>query len=99
MTCFKKDINMSHYDNLIEKDDQPLSYNIGSSNYAQMTIQPWEVWEAWNLNPWEADVVKRIARTKKIEGKSELESKLEDWQKIEHIAKFMINKLNKEVNK
>lgn len=38
--------------------------NIGTSNYSELKIQPWDVWEAWNLNPWDADIVKRVARTK-----------------------------------
>lgn len=50
-------------------------YNVGTSNYSTMNIQPWDVWQDWNLNPWDADIVKRVARTKVNMSKS-LQNKL-----------------------
>ena len=73
-------------------------YNIGSSNYATMKIQPWDVWRAWNLNPWDADMVKRIARTKKIAGMSEIEARIEDYEKIKHNCDERISQLKEELN-
>ena len=73
-------------------------YNIGSSNYASMKIQPWDVWRAWNLNPWDADMVKRIARTKKIAGMSEIEARIEDYEKIKHNCDERISQLKEELN-
>lgn len=62
------------------------SHNVGNSDYAKHKIQPWDIWLEYQLNPWEADIVKRIVRTKAEGGMSPLEARLLDFQKIEHIA-------------
>lgn len=69
------------------------SYNIGSSDYATKKIQPWDIWEEYKLNPWEADIVKRILRKKKAVGKNMTESRIEDLEKIIHVAKELIRQL------
>lgn len=68
--------------------------NIGESNYSNAVIQPWSVWQDWDLNPWDADIVKRIYRTKKQQGKTAKESRIEDYQKIIHICQERIRQLN-----
>lgn len=68
-------------------------YNIGSSNYASLKIQPWDVWKDWKLDPWDADIVKRISRTKEIPGKSFQEARIEDYEKIKHICDEKISQL------
>ena len=73
-------------------------YNIGSSNYASMKIQPWDVWKDWKLDPWDADIIKRISRTKEIPGKSFEDARIEDYEKIKHICDEKIYQL-KEKNK
>ena len=35
-------------------------YNVGNSDYSKHKIQPWDIWREYNLNPWDADIVKRI---------------------------------------
>ena len=40
------------------------SYNVGKSDYSKHTIQPWDIWKEYNLNPWDADIVKRVLRSK-----------------------------------
>lgn len=67
--------------------------NVGASNYSKSIIQPWSVWQAWNLNPWDADIVKRVYRTKKQQGKTENDSRIEDYQKIIHICQERIRQL------
>ena len=67
--------------------------NVGESNYSEAVIQPWSVWQDWKLNPWDADIVKRIYRTKKQQGKTEEESRIEDYQKIIHICQERIRQL------
>jgi hypothetical protein len=69
------------------------SYNVGKSDYAKHTIQPWDIWKDWNLNPWDADIVKRVLRTK------EGEPRTVDYEKIIHICKYRIAQLSKEVLK
>lgn len=69
------------------------SYNVGSSDYATKKIQPWSIWEEYNLNPWEADIVKRILRKKMIPGKTKEETRIEDLEKIIHVCKELIRQL------
>lgn len=63
-------------------------YNIGTSNYSEHTIQPWSVWIDWNLNPWDADIIKRVLRTKVGA------SRKEDYRKIIHICNERIRQLD-----
>lgn len=69
------------------------SYNVGKSDYAKHKIQPWNIWEEYNLNPWDADIIKRVLRTK------EGEARTLDYEKIIHICKYRIAQLSKEVSK
>lgn len=69
------------------------SYNIGKSDYAKHSIQPWDIWKEYNLNPWDADIVKRVLRSK------EGEERTLDYEKIIHICKYRIAELSKEVSK
>lgn len=65
-------------------------YNVGKSDYALHKIQPWDIWKEYNLNPWDADIVKRVLRTKEGEERSL------DYQKIIHICKERIRQLAEE---
>lgn len=69
------------------------SYNVGKSDYAKHAIQPWDIWKEYNLNPWDADIVKRVLRSK------EGEARTLDYEKIIHICKYRIVQLSKEVLK
>lgn len=69
------------------------SYNVGKSDYSKHAIQPWDIWKEYNLNPWDADIVKRVLRTK------EGEPRTVDYEKIIHICKYRIAELSKEVLK
>ena len=66
----------------------PLSHNVGGSNYASLGIQPWEIWRRAGLNPWDADIVKRVLRTK------EGDSRKMDYEKIIHICQERIAQLD-----
>lgn len=69
------------------------SYNVGKSDYSKHAIQPWDIWKEYNLNPWDADIVKRVLRTK------EGEPRTVDYEKIIHICKYRIAELSKEALK
>lgn len=69
------------------------SYNVGKSDYSKHTIQPWNIWKEYSLNPWDADIVKRVLRSK------ESEARTLDYEKIIHICKYCIAELSKEVLK
>ena len=45
-------------------DTAVRSHHCGSSDYSSHVIQPWTIWQDYKLNPWDADIVKRILRTK-----------------------------------
>lgn len=69
------------------------SYNVGKSDYSKHAIQPWDIWKEYNLNPWDADIVKRVLRSK------EGEARTLDYEKIIHICRYRIAELSKEVSK
>ncbi|MCD6435481.1 MAG: hypothetical protein J7L15_03755 [Clostridiales bacterium] len=64
--------------------------NIGSSNYSDFKIQPWAIWYEYGLNPWDADIIKRILRTK------EGDSRMLDYQKVMHICEERIRQIVEE---
>lgn len=66
------------------------SYNVGASDYSKHVIQPWSIWIDYDLNPWDADIVKRILRTKASE------PRLMDYEKIIHICKERIRQIQNE---
>ena len=68
--------------------------NVGNSNYAKHLIQPWSIWIDYNLNAWDADIVKRVLRTKSEPGISEKEARIMDYNKIIHICKERIRQLD-----
>lgn len=66
---------------------QTRSFNIGTSDYSQHVIQPWSIWIDWDLNAWDADIVKRVLRTKIGD-----ERKM-DYEKIIHICQERIRQI------
>lgn len=65
------------------------SGNIGNSDYSQHFIQPWTIWIDANLNAFDADIIKRVLRTK------EGDSRKMDYEKIIHICKERIRQIEK----
>lgn len=91
-----KEISDELYDKLyllgiIDKSDIRTS-NIGASDYSKHIIQPWAIWLDYNLNPWDADIIKRVLRTKSGESR-EL-----DYKKIIHICKERLRQIEIENN-
>lgn len=74
----------------IVASDKVRSYNVGKSDYSGRVIQPWSVWLDWDLNPWDADIVKRIGRHK--EGEDEMLK----YEKIMHICEERIRQISLE---
>lgn len=69
------------------------SHNVGKSNYSNKTIQPYSIWIDWDLNPWDADIVKRVLRTKEECGMSEIDARIMDYEKIIHVCNERIRQL------
>ena len=73
-----------------EKDIEDIrSYNVGASNYSEHAIQPWDIYLEYDLNPWDADIVKRVLRTKKTD------TRKMDYEKIIHTCKERIRQIEK----
>lgn len=60
--------------------------NVGKSDYAEHIIQPWSIWLDYNLNAWDADIIKRVLRTKEEPGMSARDARIMDYDKIIHIC-------------
>ena len=95
-----KDISDKLYSELlhlgiINEENQELNdvrtFNIGTSDYSKHIIHPWSVWLDWNLNPWDADIVKRVLRSKPGE------SRRQDYEKIIHICKERIRQIETKI--
>ena len=74
----------------MRQSSETRNYNVGKSDYAKHKIQPWDIWKEYDLNPWDADIVKRVLRTK------EGEERGLDYEKIIHICKERIRQLAEE---
>lgn len=86
-TEFFKSFSLPNTLQVSQTQDDVRSYNVGQSDYSKHKIQPWDIWLEYNLNPWDADIIKRILRTK------ETDSRKLDYEKIIHIAKERIRQL------
>lgn len=76
--------------------NQVRKSHVGKSDYSQHTIQPWSIWLDYNLNAWDADIVKRVLRTKIEPGMSRNKSRKMDYEKIIHICNERIRQLELE---
>ena len=68
--------------------DEVRYRNVGASDYSTHFIQPWSIWIDYALNPWDADIVKRVLRTKQGEDRKQ------DYQKIIHICEERIRQID-----
>ena len=76
---------------LIDKANDVIDYNVGKSNYAKHKIQPWEIWTEYKLDPFRADLINRILRTKEEEGMTLKETKIQDLEKMQHIISKLLD--------
>lgn len=65
---------------------EPRGYHVGLSDYSKHRIQPWDIWLEYGLNPWDADIIKRVLRDK---GERRL-----DYEKIKHVCDERIRQLD-----
>lgn len=72
---------------IINEESDVRSHNVGTSNYSKHIIQPWSIWIDYNLNAFDADIVKRVLRTK------EGTPRKEDYEKIIHICQERIRQI------
>lgn len=89
-------IEPKRFDELIRLgiiDNNVRCANVGNSDYSKHIIQPWSIWMDYNLNPWDADIVKRVLRTKEDMSMSAEEQRKMDYEKIIHICEERIRQL------
>ena len=77
---------------IYDHSDDVRSFNVGNSDYSKHLIQPWAIWQEYNLNAWDADIVKRVLRTKQGE------SRESDYEKIIHDCQERLRQLKEERN-
>ncbi len=71
-------------------DTSVRAYNRGASDYSQHIIQPWSIWQDYQLNPWDADIIKRVLRHKQGDPRRL------DYEKIIHICEERIRQIEAE---
>ena len=64
--------------------DKVMDTQYGGNHYKERAVQPWEVWEAYDMNGWEASALKYLLRYKD-KGKP-----LEDLYKCMHNIQYLI---------
>lgn len=79
----------------VESTADHRSHNVGESDYASHPIQPWDCWINWGMNPWDADMLKRLIREKLIVGYTAKESRIQDYKKIQHLCDERITQIEK----
>jgi hypothetical protein len=72
--------------------EQVMATQYGGNHYKERAIQPWEVWEAYDMNGWEASALKYLLRYKD-KGKP-----LEDLHKCMHNILYLIAKEERKAN-
>ena len=70
------------------------SHNVGKSDYPKHKIQPWDIWIEYKLNPFDADIIKRILRTKEEPGMTPQEARKMDYQKCIHTLEELIRQID-----
>ena len=78
------DYKREHFDEMLEsaksEKDSVRNHNVGTSDYSKHKIQPWDIWIEYKLNPFDADIIKRVLRHKKTD------TRKMDYEKIIHIC-------------
>ena len=73
-----------------EASDDVRSHNVGTSDYSEHDIQPWDIILEYDLNFFDGDIIKRVLRTK------EGTPRVEDYEKIIHVCQERIRQIETE---
>lgn len=66
--------------------------NVGTSDYSEHVIQPWAIWQEYNLNPFDADIIKRVLRHKATD------TRKMDYEKIIHVCQERIRQIETDIH-
>jgi hypothetical protein len=72
--------------------DKVMAAQYGGNHYKDRAVQPWEVWEAYQMDGWEASATKYLLRYKD-KGKP-----LEDLYKCKHNVEYLIAREERKLN-
>ena len=72
----------------IAEEQEIRARNVGASNYSRKFIQPWAIWQEYHLDPWDADIIKRVLREKDGEPREQ------DYKKIIHICEEKLRQIH-----
>ena len=70
---------------IMDKKNKVMNHNVGDSDYSKQKYQPWDIWESHLLDPFRADIVKRMLRLKSTD-----DPRL-DIQKTIHICEKILD--------
>ena len=84
-------VKLKHLGVINDEYNNVRNHNVGTSDYSEHIIQPWTIWLDWNLNPWDADIIKRVLRNKFDE------SRTQDYEKIIHICQERIRQIETQI--
>lgn len=58
---------------------------VGGNHYRQFKIQPWEIWEEYGLDAWQANTLKYLLRA----GRKEGVKASQDYRKAIHYLQYL----------
>ena len=100
-TTVSASIPITLYDKLVRigiiDPSKTRDSHVGASDYSKKVIQPWSIWVEYALNSWDADIVKRTLRNKVTPNMSTQTSRIEDYEKIQHVCSERIRQLRLEL--
>jgi len=74
------------------KSEDITSIQYGGNHYKKRAIEPWHVWEAYDMNGWEASALKYLLRYK------DKGNPVEDLYKCLHNIQYLILREERKLN-
>lgn len=65
---------------------------VGGDHYRVHKIQPWQIWEEYGLDPWQANALKYLLRA----GHKEGVKASEDYRKAIHYLQYLVERAGRE---
>ncbi|WP_219852865.1 DUF3310 domain-containing protein [Streptomyces solincola] len=70
----------------LENGASPSDPSTAPKHYQGKAMQPWQIWEAYDLDPWSANVIKYVLRA------GRKGPKVEDLRKARHYLDYLIER-------
>lgn len=76
-----------------KKDERANQRQVAGEHYLKYgDLQPWDLWDIWNLNPFQASIIKHVVRYRDKLGVTDLEKAAHYLQKLIEIEKAKARK-------